>query len=678
MIRLLCSCLLAGMALLGAGETQPRIAFDELRSNGALLIRPCSLALGKGTLRLSEGYALSLQEGERPLGLYFQGKGELVYRMDEDDEAAAARYNLEKNTKAKLEREGSRWFVKIPIRELALFQENAALPELTGERASDRVSELTAAYQAFRNSQFLPGAQNRSHLLLSARHAESRPEAFILECSGPFGAWQLLRDPITQQVDALNFLRRRSSREGGGDIQDFVVTPISETPVRGGFRTPIRHPFALTHLDLDLSCGPRDQARYSAREVLMPRVSGLKALRLELDNERHEVSPTRRIVSKPLLLKGVFLDERPLPFDHREHELLVLLPEPTIAGQPLKLRFEVEGEFLIRPDGDNRWELGLEPWFPMPGMNSQAFTVHAKVRVPKPFIPLMGGKTLVRREEGESNFLETEFTRPVQGFVVTAGRYRITEEVRDKLTLRIANYAMEGANDKKLLNLAFEIIKFYEGFLGPFPYPEFNIVQRNDWGEGQAPAGFLFITNEAFNPNLTLVSQLYSRGINHRFAHEIAHQYWGNNVMIASEAENWVSESFSHYTSALFLRSAKGSSEFDRVMVDMHLQAQKRAEWATIPTAHRIRNAGDHLDAFRIYQGLVYCKGAVLLHSLHQEMGDQAFATFLKSFQTSLRGRFGTSQDVVNLVRLVSKKEVGALFENCFWALGMPEYRPMP
>jgi len=71
-----------------------------------------------------------------------------------------------------------------------------------------------------------------------------------------------------------------------------------------------------------------------------------------------------------------------------------------------------------------------------------------------------------------------------------------------------------------------QMIKFYEPWLGPFPFKEFNIIEIHELGFGQAPPATMFITKEAFNPISGADNQLFSRGINHRFAHEIAHQYW--------------------------------------------------------------------------------------------------------------------------------------------------------
>lgn len=92
-------------------------------------------------------------------------------------------------------------------------------------------------------------------------------------------------------------------------------------------------------------------------------------------------------------------------------------------------------------------------------------------------------------------------------------------------------------------------IKFYEPWLGPFPFREFNIIEMNDLGWGQAPPGIMFITKEAFNPLINVESRLYSRGVNQRFVHEIAHQYWGIVVKMGHPQEQWLTESFSELCS---------------------------------------------------------------------------------------------------------------------------------
>ena len=95
---------------------------------------------------------------------------------------------------------------------------------------------------------------------------------------------------------------------------------------------------------------------------------------------------------------------------------------------------------------------------------------------------------------------------------------------------------------KILTNLAFGIIDYYHRFLGPVPMSEINILEINEYGFGHAPPGTMFTTKEAFNHMLGEENQFFSQGINERFAHEIAHQYWGTAVKMPSEEETGMPE----------------------------------------------------------------------------------------------------------------------------------------
>ena len=81
----------------------------------------------------------------------------------------------------------------------------------------------------------------------------------------------------------------------------------------------------------------------------------------------------------------------------------------------------------MRPRGDNYWELGIRSWFPQPPLSGQGYTFHARVRVPKPFVPFAPGTTVRRLEEGGENVLETRIETPVQFAVILAGRYDMEE-----------------------------------------------------------------------------------------------------------------------------------------------------------------------------------------------------------------------------------------------------------
>jgi aminopeptidase N len=348
-------------------------------------------------------------------------------------------------------------------------------------------------------------------------------------------------------------------------------------------------------------------------------------------------------------------------------------------SEPAKIRFEISGDFLIRPAGDNFWLLGVKPWFPQPDFGAQYFTLRTTTRVKRPFIAFAPGKTVSRRTEGDENVLETKVDNPVQFAIVLAGRYEFEEETREGVTVRVASYGMKnGRAIKQLTDLAFGIIAYYQTFLGPFPFPEFNILEINDFGFGQAPPGVVFITKEAFNPlggesgiGEISLNQLFSQGANERFAHEIAHQYWAHVVKMPSEEEQWLSESFAEYCAALFLKHFKGQATYDNLVRGWRARAADATGVAPIPLGSRVYNS-DSLTRFLIRTGLIYDKGAYLLATLHKELGDQTFLTFLKSYQKSFRWKFGSTRNVAGLLQWLTKKDYAPFFEANYWGTGLP------
>src|SRR5262249_45596422 len=275
-----------------------------------------------------------------------------------------------------------------------------------------------------------------------------------------------------------------------------------------------------------------------------------------------------------------------LAWDHRFSEIVVEMASPVEAGASAKIRFEIDGDFLFPPGGANFLELGLGggDWFPQPALNGQFFTWHATVRVKKPFVPFASGLTVARRTEGDDNVVETRTDKPISIPAVVAGKYQMSEETREGLTIRVATYAMRNERaEKQLANLAYAIIGYYQNFLGPFPFPEFNIIEIHDWGFGQAPPGILFITKEAFNPLMGEENKLFSQGVNERFAHEIAHQYWGHVVKMPSFEEQWLEESFAEYCAALFLKTFRSQSTYNSLVSHWKSQASDAADSSAIP-----------------------------------------------------------------------------------------------
>jgi hypothetical protein len=453
-------------------------------------------------------------------------------------------------------------------------------------------------------------------------------------------------------------------------------TVLSNQPIGRDRRDPLVPRYFLTDVDLTLSASDGKDAAMSVLETVMPEGRKQRVFRFGLTSSFFVPVGANALESRAFHVRKVSDESgRALLFDHRFGDVAVEMAAAVEPQQRAKLRFEIEGDFLARPGGDNFWELGLGggDWFPQPDLNGQFFTWHCTVKVKKPFVPFASGPTVARRSEGDENVVETRWDKPLQFPAVLAGKYEIREEKKEGLTIRVATYAMRNERAmKQLADLAFGIIDHYQNFLGPFPFPEFDILEVNSWGFGQAPPGILFITKEAFNPLMGEMNQLFSQGINERFAHEIAHQYWGHVVKMPGLEEQWLTESFAEYSAAIFLKAFRGQGSYDSLLRHWKSRAAAATDAAPIPLANRIRVPSDSITQFSLRTGLIYDKGAYLLAMLHKELGDQVFLTFLKSYQKTFRWNFGSTKTVAGLLQALTKKDYMPFFEANYWGTGMP------
>ena len=473
-----------------------------------------TLKSGRLTLRLAQGRAAVVRAGTESVGLFLSGKGTIEYLSDDTVEHPIVRYTVKKNTGLDVAETGRTLLLSEAFTGALWLASGTALPTLPeAPDAGSLAGDFLDHRKRFGNVAQRPVA----HLFARARRDAPASPYVRVEAGGGEDNLVYLLDAVEARAESLLVADRHPFRAEGGDDRKFLVT-LSDQPVGRDRREPLRPLFLLSDVDLALTASDGTQAALTVTETFLPVAGTPGVLLLDLYDVLRRWNKLGQIEKKALKL-GAVLDEQGnrLEYDHRNDSVAVALRTPLTPGRPAKVRFEIEGDLLYRPGGDNYWELGTEPWFPQPEMAGQYYTVRSTVKVKKPFKPLVPGKTVRRVEEGDYNLLETRIDKPVQFFVVLAGKYQWDEETKDGLTIRVASYAGENRSAyRKLLGLSRKTIEYYSSFLGPFPFDEFNIVEINSYGWGQGPPAFMFITTEAFNPIQGDLNQLFSQGINER------------------------------------------------------------------------------------------------------------------------------------------------------------------
>lgn len=505
-------------------------AYDGMTLGEAAAVSNVTLTSGHMTFTLASGSAAPVIAGNETIGLFFSGKGTYEYLSNDPVEAAVVKANVKRVTDLSINDKSGALAIGDSFTQLLYLAPGGKLPLLP---ASSTIS-VDAAFNDLKKEFARDSGSPLAHLYAIKKLDAPAANLTMAQIRGGRESAVYVYDDVLRHTESLETLRE--TRAQSSYAKKFLYrASVSEQLIQRDWKTYVVQNFFLADVDLDLTASDKRDAKYTMTQTVVPQYNPRRIFKFSMLDD---VSVGASDVRNFHLRSVTGADGKPLEFDQRSDELIVAMPAHVPVDEGVKIRYEVDGDFLERPSGDSYWELGTWPWFPQPELGEQYYTFHAIVRVKKPFVPLSPGTTIRRVEEGDYNLVETKVEQPVQFASILAGKYYFEEDTRDGITVRVASYGLKNVQAfRKLGNLSHTMIDYYEVFLGPFPFKEFNIIEKNQYGYGQAPPATMFITQEAFTQADDELSKLFSRGINHRFAHEIAHQYWGHVVKMPSGQE---------------------------------------------------------------------------------------------------------------------------------------------
>lgn len=150
-------------------------------------------------------------------------------------------------------------------------------------------------------------------------------------------------------------------------------------------------------------------------------------------------------------------------------------------------------------------------------------------------------------------------------------------------------------------------------------------------------------------------------------SHELAHQWWGNNVTCASWCDIWLNEGFASYAEYLMLQALYPGQEGNHMnQVHQSVMSQPGGSiWVL-----------DSLNEARIFNGrLSYDKGAGFIHTLRYLIqNDSLFFAALQDFQSTFANETATGFDFKNHVANFCNINLDPLFEQWYYGEGFPTY----
>ncbi len=156
-------------------------------------------------------------------------------------------------------------------------------------------------------------------------------------------------------------------------------------------------------------------------------------------------------------------------------------------------------------------------------------------------------------------------------------------------------------------------------------------------------------------------------------AHELGHQWFGDNVTCATWNHIWINEGFASYSEYLLIEHLPAlfpTTNPASYMLGVHTNVMSSAGGSVfVPDASLF-------DENRIFSGrLSYDKGSAIIHNLRFELqNDNTFYQVLQAFQQQYKDSVATADDFKNLAQTISGKGLTDFFNQWYYGEGYPTF----
>ncbi|SKB15032.1 Peptidase M1 membrane alanine aminopeptidase [Planktothrix sp. PCC 11201] len=433
-------------------------------------------------------------------------------------------------------------------------------------------------------------------------------------------------------------------------------------------------PGQVEHIFLDLVLDIPNQSFQGTCTIhLNPIKNGIETLTLDAVN---------------LEIKDIKIEQNQQEFDYDGEQLQIYLQQPTTVNQLIKIVINYSvtnpqrGLYFISPNKDypdkpiQVWTQGEDEdsrfWFPCFDYPGQLATSEIRVQVPKQYLAISNGELINTETKGKTKIYHwsQKQVHPTYLMTLAVGDFA---EIKDEWNgIPVLYYVEKNRQEDALRSMGKtpKMIGFFSEYFGySYPYPKYAQVCVDD-----------FIFGGMENTSTTLLTDrcllderatLDNRNTESLVAHELAHQWFGDLVVIKHWSHAWIKEGMATYTEVLWTEQEYGKDDaaYYRLNQARNYFSEDSSRYRRPIVTHIYR------EAIELYDRHLYEKGACVYHLIRTELGDELFK---KAIQTFVQDNAHQTVETVDLLRAL-EKSTGAnllpLFDQYVFRGGHPDYK---
>ena len=413
--------------------------------------------------------------------------------------------------------------------------------------------------------------------------------------------------------------------------------------------------YTVLHYDLVVDYAPESN-RLTGTAVLQVRaLEPLRRVRLDLNDLR---------------VQKVLVDGARTKYRQQRASLSVEVGRELEAGDEVELLVAYGG----RPhpmrglDGDAGWEEleegsivasqphGAPSWFPCNDLPSVKAPYRLELSVPHAFSVVANGSPGERRRTAGRTVQVFDQPEPMATYLATVHVGDFVEVEQASSPVPVGFVAPPGLQDHVAAALADQpaMVGFFADAFGPYPFGRYLAVVTPDDLEIPLEAQGLSI----FGPNLLRDDWDAQRLV----AHELAHQWFGNSVTLQHWNDIWLHEGFACYAEWLWSEESGREPAAEQA-------AHHHARLAEKDQDLLLADPGPDL----MFDDRVYKRGALTLHALRCDVGDDAFFDVVRTWTDRFRHANASTADLEQVVADVTGSPRTELFDAWVRGTDLPD-----
>lgn len=466
-----------------------------------------------------------------------------------------------------------------------------------------------------------------------------------------------------------------------------LPTPRASTPFTlssGTPRTPEQLATRFDTADLAIRVLPESKSIDAVATLAFTATAPLERIVVELDS---------RFAISEIAVDGEVVGSD--AWINPEGRLTLILPDPLAAGQSTAIRIAYAGQphqarnapwdggFVWRKTPDGKpWIAtavqgeGCDLFWPcIDHPQGEPARVDLHITVPSDLAAPSNGRLVGKTDNGDGTTTWNWTARDPNTYAIAlnVGPYqeiRGEYESRFGSTIPLHFWHLPNADPAKpqaLFDQFAPMLDFYEATVGPFPFADEKM--------GVVETPHLGMEHQTINAYGNAYA-LDGRGYDWLLHHELAHEWFGNQLTNVSWDDMWLHEGLGTYMQPLYARWLNG---------ERYMQAELAEMRRTLINRYPLVS-GQAQDAGTVYEaatgpGLdLYYKGALVAHSLRMLIGDEAFGTAVTRLvygrpdpvPGNFEPRYASTADFVSLVSEEAGRDMGWFFDAYLYRAALP------